>query len=236
MAVSALISRPRWLAAALMGLVSAPIFAQGSWDWTVTPYLWATGIDGNAALGPARADLDVGFDDIVDVLDGAALVHVEARRGRTILFGDVVYLSTAPDDRVDFDATIVEAGYFRRLSGAQLGSGMEVGLRYWDFELGFQPNRLQPATGSRDWIDGFIGVRNERQLNDRWHYVLRANVGAGGSDFSVGADINFHYELPSTNRIVVGLKLLDVDYVDLDPRRFAIDSTMLGLSIGYLFD
>ena len=236
MAVSALISRPRWLAAALMGLVSAPVFAQDSWDWTVTPYLWATGIDGNAALGPARADLDVGFDDIVDVLDGAALVHVEARRGRTMLFGDVVYLSTAPDDRVDFDATIVEAGYFRRLSGAQLGSGMEVGLRYWDFELGFQPNRLRPATGSRDWIDGFIGVRNERQLNDRWHYVLRANVGAGGSDFSVGADINFHYELPSTNRIVVGLKLLDVDYVDLDPRRFAIDSTMLGLSIGYLFD
>jgi len=236
MANLALFPKPRLLATALVSFFAAPLYAQESWDWTVAPYLWATGVDGDAALGPARAILDVGFDDIVDVLDGTALVHVEARRGRNTLFGDLVYLSAAPNDRVDFDATILEAGYYRRLAGAQLGSGMEIGLRYWDFELGFQPDLVQPRTGSRDWVDGFIGVRSERQLNDRWHYVVRANVGAGGSDFSVGADVNFHYELPSTNRIVVGLKLLDVDYVDLDPRRFAIDSTLLGLSIGYLFD
>lgn len=94
----------------------------------------------------------------------------------------------------------------------------------------------QPATGSRDWTDAFLGVRSERLLNDRWRFVMRANLGAGGSDLSYGADVMFHYTLASTNRLVLGLRMLGVDYEEPDPRRFAIDTTMAGLSIGYLFD
>lgn len=115
---------PNLVATVLLTAAAAPLSAQeDAWDWTVSPYLWATGIDGSTALGPARAVLDIGFSDIIDVLDGAALVHVETSKGRNALFGDLVYLSVTPEDRVDFDTKILEAGYLRRFASGTLGSG-----------------------------------------------------------------------------------------------------------------
>ncbi len=44
------------------------------WDWGVTPYLWAAGISGDAAIGPINADISMDFEDIFNVLRGGALI------------------------------------------------------------------------------------------------------------------------------------------------------------------
>lgn len=221
--------------------LAAPHANAQEWDWSLTPYLWAAGIDGDASVGPIQADLSVGFDDIVDVLDGAALMHVEAQTDSQGYFGDLVYLSTEIDEggraTTELDTTIVELGYLRKTSRI----GLEFGIRYWDFDLEIDPTTTLPvptAQGESDWIDGFVGIRNVRQLSDKWNLTTRANIGAGGTDFTYGIGVIFGRELNSGSQFVAGLKLLDIDYEDTtaNGRAFTLDMMFLGGTIGYMFD
>jgi len=98
--------------------------AQGSavadgWDWGITPYLWAAGIDGGVTVGPIDADVSVDFKDLVDVLQGGALLRLEGNSGQNGIFADLVYLALEEDEAkdtiggtlaADLDALIVEAG------------------------------------------------------------------------------------------------------------------------------
>ena len=61
-------------------LLASSASAQGL-DWRVTPFLWGLGIDGDIGLGPVSRPVDVEFSDVLNVLHGAALLHVEAQSG-----------------------------------------------------------------------------------------------------------------------------------------------------------
>jgi hypothetical protein len=56
--------------------------AADEWDWEVTPYLLGAGIDGGVSLGSIDADISVDFEDIVNVLQGAVLLRLEATSGQ----------------------------------------------------------------------------------------------------------------------------------------------------------
>lgn len=221
-------------------ILAAPLARARDWDWSVAPYLWAAGIDGNAGLGSLQTDIDVDFADLVDVLAGAALIHVEAKQDDFGLFGDLVFLALESDAdsganrvEVEFDTTIVELGYLRNLSNV----GLELGIRYWDFDLEIQPTNLPGIERNQDWFDGFVGVRADRAINDKWSWVTRANVGAGGSDLSFGVDTTFGRKL-GPGQLVFGVKLLDVDYETPSARGipFRVDTMFFGATIGYAFD
>jgi hypothetical protein len=224
-------------------LLATPLASAQEWDWSVTPYLWASGIEGDAGVGPIQGDLSVSFGDIVDVLSGAALLHVEAKTETQGYFGDLVYLSVKPDPKTtstggstqaELDTTIVELGYLRQTSRI----GLEFGIRYWDFDLEIDPTTLPTVQGESDWVDGFVGIRTVREINDKWTFTTRANVGAGGTDFTYGIGLVFGRKLESGSQFVVGLKLLDIDYDDTtaNGRPFSLDTMFVGGTIGYSFD
>ena len=162
--------------------------ATQGWDWRITPFLWAAGIDGNVSLGPASRPVDVAFSDIVNVLDGVVLLHFEGTHAGHGIFGDVTWLSLAPDDKVTatggvttskFTTTIVEGGYLRELSkDLSLGFGM----RYWDFGLEIVPARVPAAQRDDSWIDYFVGIRHDQQIGKNWRMTAEGNIGTGGSD------------------------------------------------------
>jgi hypothetical protein len=222
-------------------ILATPLANAQEWDWSLTPYLWAAGIDGDASVGPVQADLSVNFGDIVDVLSGAALIHVEAQTDDQGYFGDLVYLATEVDEggraKTELDTTIVELGYLRKTSRI----GIEFGIRYWDLDLEIDPITTLPvatAQGESDWIDGFVGIRHVRELNDKWNFTTRANIGTGGSDFTYGVGVIFGREMGTSGQFVAGLKLLDIDYEDTtaNGRPFTLDTMFVGGTIGYMFD
>lgn len=221
-----------------MLIVAAPLASAQEWDWSLTPYLWASSIEGDAGVGPITADLSVDFGDIVDVLSGAALLHVEALTDDHGYFGDLVYLATESHDggrvRAELDTTIVELGYLRRTSRI----GLEFGIRYWDFDVEIDPTTLATQQGESDWVDGFVGIRSVRELGDKWNLTTRANIGAGGTDFTYGVGLVFGREMSSGSQFVAGLKLLDIDYEDTtdNGRPFSLDTMFVGATIGYMFD
>jgi hypothetical protein len=224
-------------------VLAAPLAAAQDWDWSFTPYLWAAGIEGDTGLGPIQTDVRVDFADLADVLSGAFLLHVQAQRDTYGLFGDLVFLSVESDPetasaggrtQTEIDSTIVEAGYLKK--GSRLD--LELGIRYWDLELELQPTTLPTIERGQDWIDGFVGLRAEREINDNWNWTTRANIGAGGSDLTFGVGLTFGRELNSGSQFVVGLKLLDIDYEEPSAGGipFLLDTMFLGATIGYSFD
>ena len=135
---------------------------------------------------PHGADVSIDFEDIVNVLSGGALLRVDAQSDRHGFFGDLVYLSLDEDDDRDtiggslgfeLDNLIVEGAYYYRWTEKY---GLELGLRYWDFETTLKPAVSPKVTGSSNWTDGFIGVRIDSAINEKWSWLLRGNVGAGG--------------------------------------------------------
>jgi hypothetical protein len=225
------------VAAVAAGILAVgPARAQDAWDLSFTPYLWATGIDGEASLGPLRGDLDIDFGDILDVLDGALLGHFEARRSGMGIFADFIYLATEPTDQVEFDTLILETGYLHSTPKQNGLSGWEIGFRYWDFQLELKPSLFPSVEGSETWTDVFIGYRREKTVGENWRSIVRANAGAGGSDLSWAVDITYLYAFENDNALALGLKWIDVDYEQESGQPFGIDASFFGATIGYVFD
>lgn len=225
---------------AALGASSAS--AQGV-DWRVTPYLWTAAIEGDIALGPVSRDVGVEFSELLDVLSGTALMHVEAQNDDHIAFGDLVWLQVEPEDEIatvggvaeaELDTMIIELGYARDADAL----GFEVGLRYWDLDIEIDPALAAGIVRGDSWTDLFGGIRNTRDLGPSWTMTTRANIGAGGADLAIGLQIDFARELSGGNAIVAGLKVLDIDYEKSSVRGipFVLDATFLGATIGFTFD
>ena len=234
--------KSRFAGFVVAGLFASSASAQG-WDWRVTPYVWGTSIDGRIGLGPVARDVDVEFSEILDVLSGTALLHVEARKDDHILFGDLVWLAVEPEDEIatiggvaeaELDSTIIELGYARDSDAF----GFEAGLRYWDLDIEIDPALATGVVRGDSWVDVFGGFRNTRELGQNWSMTTRANLGAGGADLTIGFQIDFARELERGNAIVAGFKLIDIDYEEENVRGlpFVLDTTFLGATAGFMFN
>jgi hypothetical protein len=222
--------------------LATPASAQ-QWDWKLTPYLWAAGLDGSATVGPVAADVSVDFSDVLDILRGGGLVRFEAQSDRHGFYGDLVYLRLKEEEARDtiggslelkFDALIAEGAYFYRVGDIY---ALEFGARYWDFETTLRPALLPEATRTNDFVDGFIGFRSEFDINEQWDLLFRGNVGGGGSDFSAGLQVDFRRSFANGNSLDIGYRALDIDYEDGSGlTAVGLDLSMHGLAIGYTFD
>ena len=227
---------------ALALFVASPSSAQ-QWDWKLTPYLWAAGIDGSASIGPITADASVSFSDVVDILRGGALVRLEAQKDKHGIYGDLLYLRLKDEEAKDtiggslelkLDAFIAEGAYFYRINETY---ALEAGARYWDFETTFRPELLPAIERSSDFVDAFIGFRAEFDVNANWDLLFRGNVGGGGSDFAAGLQIDFRRRFANGNTLDMGYRALDIDYEDGEGlSAVGLDLSMHGLAIGYTFD
>jgi len=235
--------RMRWVGLSVAALLALPAGAQEGWDWRITPYLWGTSIQGEVGLGALSRDVDVEFSDLLNVLSGAALLHVEAQHDQHVLFGDLIGLAVEPEDEIatiggvaeaELDSTIIELGYAR----AAEGFGFEAGLRYLDFDLEIDPALAAGIVRGDSWVDGFAGVRRTRELGADWTMRTRANLGVGGSDLSIAFQMDFARELERGNAIVAGIKLLDIDYEQDNVRGipFVLDAMFVGATVGFMFD
>jgi hypothetical protein len=238
--------RVQWIGTlvVVVAAVSGQAMAQDSaWDWQFTPYLWGAAIDGDVAIGPIGREVDVEFSEIVDVLSGAALFRVEGGNDDHGFITDFVWLRLEPEDEIatvggvaaaEFDTVMADVGYVRKLDRIDL----ELGARYWDFELELDPALLPEIVRDDNWVDGYVGIRLVREIGSNWLWQTRLNVGAGGSDSTFGAETHFALRFDNDNALVVGFKALDVDYSNdsVGGTPFVIDTMFLGGTIGFMFD
>lgn len=91
------------VAFALLSVITGPAYAQtdaaeNRWQFTATIYGWLAGIDGKVAtFGAPEADASTSLDELVERLDGAFMGIVEARRGRFLVAGDILWARLSVD-------------------------------------------------------------------------------------------------------------------------------------------
>jgi hypothetical protein len=219
--------------------VSAPLRAQVSappndtWQFQVTPYLWAAGMNGWTRLGARTptAKIDPSFSDVWRNLDFGAMGSLEARKGRWGIIFDSVYVKLSATSQplpggvlgaaqVGLKQAIVQlAGEYRVLDSAVTPIDVLAGARYTYLsgDLSFSNGAVLPGRGGgwgsdTSWTDGIAGVRGTWIITDKWSLTGYADAGAGGTkhswQFLTSANYNF------TKSIVgrVGYRIISMDY------------------------
>jgi hypothetical protein len=178
------------------------------WEWTITPYLFASdiGMDLTANDEPVLGAV-ITFQDLLDKRELAAMVHFEGRRGKVGFLVDALYLSVSsgrtttghpivPDGTTvdsDIETGIYEAGGFYRMLGEGRAFDLLLGARLIPLQqethVAFpSPTPIKTTiSGSDDVLDGFVGLRYGQPLGGRWDFVIRGDVGAGDSDLAWNA-------------------------------------------------
>nr|WP_316628282.1 hypothetical protein [uncultured Brevundimonas sp.] len=232
------------------------------WRVTVSPYVWATSLDGHVKLAGRRAPVDVPFSDAFKHLESIAMGDIEVRKGRWAGFVDYQYARTNEGmslmglpSELGTRSTTVAGGLAYRLVDSPLGGRTVFG----------DPRsfRVRPIVGARwsklradlntplgatskgvEWTDMLVGLRVEADATDRW--TLRGQVDAGGLDGNNRSSRSWQalatYHTPLAGGAVavnLGYRLLEQNYQqnDFTGQRFDWSVTrhgpIVGLSLTY---
>ncbi len=232
------------------------------WRVTVSPYVWATSLDGNITLAGHRAPVDVPFSDAFDQLESVVMGDVEVRKGRWGGYVDYQYAKTAEDvsllgipANLGTRTTTLSGGLLYRLIDDPLGGRTAFGdLRSLRVEpiVGARWSKVQadlatPLGAARkgaEWTDLMLGLRIEGDVTDRW--TLRTQVDAGGLGDNDRNSVSWQalasYRTPLGDGAVsvnAGYRLLQQNYEqdDFTGQRFdwkvSRHGPVLGLSLTY---
>jgi hypothetical protein len=239
----------------LLTLVQGAEAASDEWEFTVAPYAWMAGIDGDIAIRGQKADVDVSFGDILDNVDFAFMLHTEARKGKWGFFFQPEYLKVSSDEKlgprrninvdVEIETWIVEFGGFYRAGlwgGNRSYLDLLLGGRYWN--LSTEMDVSIPVIGIAvdrdsdiDIIDPFVGLRFRTYLTDKVLLSLRGDIGGFGisdstSDVTWQAIGLFGYDISERSTIFAGYRGLGIDYDEDD---IGLDLSFHGPIIGFAY-
>jgi hypothetical protein len=240
------------LAAGTLALVASPANAD-DWSFQIEPYLLGVSIDGDAGIGRATGvDVDISTSDIIDNLELAGMVHFEARHesGWGVIL-DYAFLDlsddiTGPRGGVlsgDVREGVLEAMLVKGTQSGDAQLDYFAGLRWWDIDVDVTIDPvILPGTVSasveEDWVDLVIGARWKNPISEKWTFVLKGDIGAGGADFTAGAVIGFRYRIGELTELDLGYRALYVDYETGtlgQPGYFKYDTSTHGPAIGLMF-
>lgn len=231
-------------------LLTLSVHAEDEWQFVVSPYLWVAGQSGDVATLPGAqpAEIDIGFEDIVEHLDMTFMGLFEARKDKLVLFSEIFYIDIETD-KVDTPGRLFsDTQYEQQMAGLTLGGGYRWdhenisidfigGVRYWEVnnELRLDAGLL-PAedTHKREhWIDPIIGFKSRWVLSELWS-ITAWLVSAVGGDSDSASDLyaGVNYLLSKDLSLSAGYRHQTVDY---DKDGFLYDVEISGPLIGVSF-
>lgn len=253
----------RRAAALLCLLLAGPVHGAGEespvWHpgWTLAPYGWLAGFDGDFALTPRSAQ--DGTASGVGRAAGLALeeaeklgfmTYAEWRGERWMTSMDVVWArvsqgaalslgSLLPSSGLEasVDATVYQASAGYRLAGDEQAAVVAyLGLRHYDVDVEARASTelLQSpvvGAGSRGWSDVVGGIRLSYAPVANWRVTLVADAGAGESDTSWQAFALVGYRYAGVS-LQAGYRIMEVDY---ETAGFGADLRLTGPMAGLAF-
>ena len=238
-------------AAALAAISAAGAQAQGDgdadsagssrWSFTITPYLWAAGLDGNTAASGVGSEIDTGYSFLsLDNLDLTLAANLEARKGRWTVLLDGLYVEFSDAfDRPTVDADAEVSGSIFESSAAYPAAriaGLELvfGMRYVALESTVELTPGPEGSARESWLDPLVGARFKHDFNDRWSVILRGDVGGFGvaSELTTNLAATFGYRVTDAMTLRFGYRALQMDFED---GGFVLDATAQGYAVGLSF-
>lgn len=222
-----------------------------NWQWSITPYMWATDISEDLRLdGAVVGGGDTDFNDLVDKVDSSLQLHFEGTRERWGLFADVNYVDLSDSATgemglgrldVDIEEAIFEAGAIYRPGGRSGRLDLLFGARLLEVDENYrlQIGELPPLEVSVDesYLDALVGARYTIPLSQRWALSFRGDLSVGGTDFIWTAQglVGWRFGAKRNSGIFAGYRYRDMKYskADLLEVKKDISGFGLGLRIGF---
>ena len=188
------------------------------------------------------------FDDILDHLDFAALLHAEGHRGKWGMFVDATYLSMsdgATHGRISTDAD-AEFGLYEFAAvytpgGAEGPFSAFAGARIVDVSLDLDfslpaPIGVVRRSADKSYTDFLVGARYMFSFGDRWALNVRGDFGAGDSeeDWSATAQLGWRFGGDLRHAVLVGWRHLELE-LEEDGRQtdVSFDGPLVGVLFGW---
>jgi len=234
-------------------VVEEPVVETKAWSFEVEPYLMVSNIDGDSKFGNLpTSDLNVDFGAILENLDMAAMVHVEAHHesawGLWLDYGFMdlsndVNIATLPGVSAAIDSVEVRQGVLEvfGLYRQTLSSGYIdylAGIRWWDNNYDIYALGNHAVDRDIDWVDAVVGARYTHILNDNWKIRVHGDVGGGGADWTVSTSAGMVYSINDWIESDIKYKATWVDYEEgtVGTRDyFTYDTVTHGLVLGMNF-
>ncbi len=249
----------------VIGLVCPMAYGEGpksnstdsdEWRFSITPYLWAIGMNGEMTVKGQESDVDENFSDILSNLDIALEAHFEVWKGRWGGFFDGTYVKLKTDagtsDNIDITSTIglVDFGGFYRVGTWPVGSPENkgralsfdalVGGRYMDLKVKMDPENLSSRDQNKSWTDLIVGGRMIFDLSEKWAFILRGDIGgfgiSGSSDFTANGIGLVGWTFHPSWTLLGGYRALYQDYeTGSGSNEFKYDVTTHGPLLGLTY-
>lgn len=228
-----------WIAATTVLMVGVLGYAQAEeWNWTVTPFGFMPGMDGDVIARGIPAPVDVSFSDILDNLDLAAMVALDANNGTWGVLSELVWMdlqSTSgqgpTEVRVELEQTVISAiPYYRVVADDAKTADIGAGARFIDISMDATGPR-GARDGSQNWVDPILLARVRAPVAESCYLAGTVDIGGFGveSDFTWEVLVKAGYSINETVDLIVGYRHLDIDYKDGD---FAYDVATSGIILG----
>ena len=216
------------------------------WQWSLTPYVWATDVSEKLLLdGQVVGGDDTEFDDLVDKIEASLQLHFEGTRDRWGMFADLNYIEVSDSQtgefgiaRIDADIeeTLAEAGAIYRPGGRTGKFDLLFGVRYLKFDEDYrlQLGEIEPFDRSigESYLDGLVAIRYLVPLGERWVISLRGDVSLGDTDIIWTAQglIGWRFGSRRGSALFLGYRYRVLEYSKTDV--FDIEKTLSGFGLG----
>ncbi len=250
------IGRAAVLATLLAGAAGSASAQANDWQWTATPYVWATDVGVDVKLDDRQVvDETVKFQDLLESVDAVAQLRLEAQRGAHGAMLDLFAVGLSEEDsRVtlpgnsgaaatldsEVTMTILEAGGIYDPRGDHAGFALLYGTRVLyqraeidgRFELGSTTTTNRDYEVSDTLVDGLVGFQYTHRFSPRLSTQSRIDVSAGGTDLTWSAGSTLSYALGQRGRYAVsaGYRRMTVDFED--EGSLSADMTLSGFMAG----
>src|SRR6478735_116425 len=138
-----------------------PTITQGEpWQFTIEAPGWLASMNGTIGVRGVNANIDVGFDQVLQHLDMIFAMRAEARKGPFGIYGEVIYIGLSDGTQINglinniheqVDMTLVDAGLSWRLVNQprwslDLAAGTHYTNVYEQLELHSDPILIQQTS------------------------------------------------------------------------------------------
>jgi hypothetical protein len=215
------------------------------WEFALTPFLWAPGMDGTVGLAGRERDFEVSAKGLIESLDFGFMTNFEARKSRWSFAVDYFYADLGKDVTVenenvaarspelDMSMTLVEGDV-----GYEVASSLDflAGVRTVSASAGLLTDQGTLSEADGGFTDPIVGARFRRDLTEKLWVNIRGDVGGfgAGSDFSWFVTAAGGVRVSKLISLDFGYRIWDFDYEsDEDLKR--LDLALAGFGGGLTF-
>jgi len=205
----------------LLAAASAVIAQDEKWNFGVTPYFWAAGIDGEATVQGHHADINADFSDLFDAVDAGGGLMTTAQRGPFVIWGQFDYVGMDTDklDNAPAGGSIQTDSFLGALAAGLRfdlplkGSTIDVmgGVRYAWIKSDVEITGVGSGEDTVDIVDGIGVLRPNVRLTEKWHFNPTFAVGAGDSELTWEVQPTIVYQINKSLAIRAGYRRLFYD-------------------------